>query len=196
MPSPSHPLSYRTPSLLLAFALLLVGCEGEEAVPLSPAFDFDVQDVAALQVTYQGDEMRFIQNADRSWFRHSQGHLHAHVTGEGAVSHRHVSTNPVDDRFVREALDRLASLEAAEVVDGAENLAAYGLDRPTLVVRLQRADDPEAFLALHFAGRSTSSGLHYYLHAPGSEHVFVVPAQRITPVLELFTRTEPRAHQH
>lgn len=179
------------PTLVL-FVLLavLLGCDSNEDIPL-PTTDFTAAEVVSMDVTHSGELATFVRNEERQWFRHSEGHQHTHFSGAEATTHRHVQTDPVDDQLISGAIERLAALKA----DGIPEDKAVSLDNPSMTIVLRGREDGTPFLTLQLQPARGATGA-YYVKMNTNDQIFVVSRQKMAPVLELLSYTQPDAHQH
>ena len=179
------------PTMVLTVLLAaLLGCDSNEEIPL-PTADFSAAEVVSMDVTHSGESATFIRNEERQWFRHSEGHQHTHFSGVDATTHRHVQTDPVDNQLISGAIERLAALKA----DGVPDDKGVSLDNPSMKIVLRGQDEGTPFLTLYLEPTRATTGA-YYVKTSASDQIFVVSRQKIAPVLELLSHTQPAAHQH
>jgi hypothetical protein len=138
-----------------------------------------------------GETATFLRTEEQTWFLYSEGRQHTHFSGAKATTHRHVQTNPVDDRLIGGAIERLASLKAV----GVPEEAVAGVEEPSLTIALRREPDSSPFLELYLSPSRSASGA-YHLRTSTNEQTFLVSRQKIAPVLELLNHMKPAVHQH
>ena len=179
------------PTLVLPLLLAaLLGCDTNEEIPL-PTTDFSAAEVVSMDVTHAGESATFVRTDERQWFRHSEGHQHTHFSGAQATTHRHVQTDPVDDQLISGAIERLAELKA----DGIPEDKAVSLNNPSMTIALRGQEEGMPLLTLQLEPTRAATGA-YYVKTSTNDQIFIVSRQKIAPVLELLSHTQPAAHQH
>ena len=139
------------PLLLCLLCLLLSGC-GKKQTESNAAEPLPTQKVNSLLYYNGSTTLRFASNEDGKW-----------VWSDGEKF-------PLDDSTVRQIVDRLPEILAAEPKTDVTDLSACGLAEPTCYLTVGSDDETRT---LYFGNRATSGS--WYMRVADSSGVYQIP---------------------
>ena len=138
----------------------------EERAEKSPWFyQVSFEDIISIEVNAEGNTERFIKNDRDAWvFERLDGIPPSHTRWGGIVL---LVSGPQTRRDLTSGFEEGFATVRATIDDPAE----YGLDQPTLVVKLGLTADRELEFRL---GDKTTDGNHHYGQVIGFEELFLI----------------------